>query len=100
MSDVMRLFELAMGCVTALIVVFVIALSMPQSKFREVMKGGILVLVSFIYVICPIDILPEVFFGPFGFVDDLGVAVAGVVKAKQLLKMAKADLQSNSLTKE
>jgi uncharacterized membrane protein YkvA (DUF1232 family) len=98
MSDLIGLLELAMGLVAALIVVFVIALSMPQSKFREVMKGMVLVLVCFIYVLSPIDLLPEVAFGPFGLADDLGVAVAGVVKAKRILQMAKTDSQNNSLS--
>ncbi len=98
MSDLIGLLELAMGLVAALIVVFVVALSMPQSKFREVMKGMILVLVCFVYVFSPVDLVPEVVFGPFGLVDDLGVAVAGVVKAKRILQMAKTDSHNSSLT--
>jgi uncharacterized membrane protein YkvA (DUF1232 family) len=98
MSDLIGLLELAMGLVAALIVVFVIALSMPQSKFREVMKGMVLVLIAFIYVFSPVDLVPEVVFGLFGLVDDLGVAVAGVVKAKRILQMAKTDSQDSSLT--
>ena len=83
MSSITHLLEVAVACATALGVALIVALSMPQSAMRDVVKNAVLTLICIAYVLCPIDPLPEIVLGPVGFVDDLGVAVAGVVTAKR-----------------
>ena len=83
MSHITQLLEIMIACATALGIALIVALSMPQSAMRDVVKNGVLTLICVAYVLCPIDPLPEIVLGPMGFLDDLGVAVAGVVTAKR-----------------
>ncbi|MBX9653773.1 DUF1232 domain-containing protein [bacterium] len=39
-----------------------------------------------VYLVSPIDVLPEALVGPFGLVDDLGALVAGVLSARAAWK--------------
>ncbi len=39
-----------------------------------------------IYVICPIDVLPEAILGPLGFADDFGTLISGIGAAMAALR--------------
>jgi uncharacterized membrane protein YkvA (DUF1232 family) len=70
------------GTVLALAMMWLV--NMPQSPLRDVLVqviGWLFACFCAFYVISPIDILPEAFLGPFGLVDDVGAAVAGVMSA-------------------
>lgn len=47
------------------------------------MKGCVVVLLALAYVASPIDLIPELLFGPFGMADDV---VVGLVGLRALLK--------------
>jgi uncharacterized membrane protein YkvA (DUF1232 family) len=46
---------------------------------RAPLRHRLLLLLSLVYLISPIDLVPELFLGPLGLTDDLAVAV-GVLK--------------------
>lgn len=58
----------------------------PSQKWNVV---GIIAAV--IYIVSPIDLIPEVFFGPFGFADDLIALIIAVKKFLQLLNPPSKD---------
>lgn len=70
-------------------VVCVVALSLPDSRLREFLRpivmAGIAVLCG-IYVISPVDMIPEIALGPFGLIDDAGAAVGGIAAARSALR--------------
>ena len=71
-------------CGTILAGAMMILINMPHSPLRDLLVqivGWLFAVFCAIYVISPIDILPEAFLGPFGLVDDLGAAVVGVSSA-------------------
>ncbi len=71
-------------CGTILAAAMMILINMPHSPLRDLLVqivGWLFAVFCAIYVISPIDILPEAFLGPFGLVDDLGAAVVGVSSA-------------------
>ncbi|MFO0942342.1 MAG: DUF1232 domain-containing protein [Pirellulales bacterium] len=82
MSSFMNLLTTLIVCMTILGIAFMVVLAMPQSKMREVSKNVMLAICCFIYVVSPIDVLPEIALGPFGFLDDLGAAVVGIKAAR------------------
>ena len=82
-------------CGTILAVTFAILLSLPQSKLREVLMpivGWCVAIFCAFYCISPIDCIPEAFFGPFGFVDDIGALVAGISAARSAMNAKKQAL--------
>lgn len=49
--------------------------------FRDPRTGWrprLALIVTVLYVLSPIDLVPEILFGPFGLVDDLGVLLFGL----------------------
>ena len=67
-------------CGTLLIVAFLVLLAMPKSMLRCVLLEILSWLgagLAFLYVICPIDIIPDVI--PIaGWIDDAGAIVGGI----------------------
>lgn len=81
MLELIRTFALIGAGLVALLVVL---LAMPQSKLRDFFMpivGWAFALLCGVYCISPVDLAPEIVLGPFGLVDDLGVAIAGVGSA-------------------
>lgn len=76
-----------------LVGLFMILLSMPQSKFKEFLTpiiGWCFALFCGAYVLSPVDLIPEAVVGPFGLLDDAGVLVAGICAARSAMKASKA----------
>ncbi|MFV0145399.1 YkvA family protein [Empedobacter falsenii] len=46
--------------------------------YKPDMKNIILGLLATLYIISPIDLIPEALFGPFGLVDDFGILLFGM----------------------
>ncbi len=86
MSSIMDLLNTMIMCMTLLVIAFMVVLALPQSKMREVVKNGLLAVGCVIYVLSPIDFIPEIALGPLGAIDDVGAVVVGVVAAKKALK--------------
>jgi uncharacterized membrane protein YkvA (DUF1232 family) len=88
MSDLLRTTAWIVG-VLALLLTLVIGFVMW--RFRLPPRGLIAMGGAAIYLISPIDLVPEAILGPLGLVDDAGVVAAVVlfvyklVKARQIL---------------
>ena len=84
MQSVMGTIQMLMICGTLLGLAFFVLLSMPQSQLRAfllpIVGWGVAIFCG-IYCISPVDIVPEAILGPFGLVDDLGAAAAGLAAA-------------------
>ncbi len=81
MFELLRLMVIA-GCL--IVLTFMVLLSLPQSKLREFLMPFVswaFVALCAAYAISPVDALPEIVFGPFGLVDDLGAVTLGVATA-------------------
>ena len=84
MQSIMGTIQTMMVCGTMLGLAFFVLLSMPQSQLRAfllpIVGWGVAIFCG-IYCISPVDIMPEALLGPFGLVDDLGAAAAGLAAA-------------------
>ena len=85
MLDLLRMF-VVMGFST--LITFLVLLALPQCRLREFMMPFVkiaLVAACGAYVLSPVDVMPELVMGPFGMVDDLGVAVGGFLTLKSAI---------------
>jgi uncharacterized membrane protein YkvA (DUF1232 family) len=93
--DWLRTVLLVIG-VVALLAVLVIGYVMY--RYRLPPRGLIAMGAAAVYLISPIDVVPEAIFGPIGLVDDAGVTAAVVlfvyklVKARRILADGGVDL--------
>lgn len=84
MQDFWSVLQTLMICGTLLGLAFFALLSMPHSKLREFLLpivGWAAAIFCAVYAISPIDVMPEMFLGPLGLIDDVGAVVAGVTAA-------------------
>lgn len=84
MSTLMGLFTMAMFCSTVVLVALIIGLSMPKSPLKDLLvqvAGWGVAVFSAVYVISPIDVIPEAFLGPIGALDDIAAAITGIGSA-------------------
>lgn len=80
-------------CSTIFAIASIVALSLPKSKFREVMRavvGAAGVVLCGLYVVSPVDLFPEAVLGPVGYIDDIGAVIAGYMSLKSAIKAHKA----------
>ena len=88
MSEFFGFLSTFLWCGTILGLAFMVVLAMPQSRMRDVMKKVLLAVACGIYVLSPIDLMPEALLGPFGFIDDIGALAAGIVAARSAVRNA------------
>ena len=84
MSNFFHMIDLLITCGTLLAFGMMVLISLPESKLRDVLiqiVGWVFAIFCGVYCISPVDIIPEALLGPFGLVDDVGAAVAGVTSA-------------------
>jgi len=89
MQSLLQIIQLTLVCGTILVISFVALLAMPQCKLREVLMpivGWCVAIFCAVYAISPVDIVPEAVFGPFGYIEDIGALVTGVVAARSAMK--------------
>ncbi len=94
MTGIFGLIQTMFLCGTAVVVAFVVLLSLPQSKLRAFLLpiiGWCIAILCAIYCISPIDIVPEALLGPFGLVDDVGAVVAGIAAVRSAMKASKEE---------
>lgn len=64
------------GFVAVLLLIFVVLLAVSLFvifKYRVPLRGIAAMAGALVYLVSPVDVLPEVVLGPIGLVDDLGV---------------------------
>jgi uncharacterized membrane protein YkvA (DUF1232 family) len=95
MPDWLRTTLLIVGVLGLLVV---LVLGYVMWRYRIPPRGLIAMGAAAVYLVSPIDVVPEAVLGPLGLVDDAGVAVAVVlfvyklVKAHRILSDAGVDL--------
>ena len=93
MPEFFTFLEIGLACGTLLGLAFIIALSLPQSRFQlfvlEIVYWLGAVFCS-VYCVSPVDLVPEMALGPFGIVDDVGAVVAGVWSCLNAVQTRKA----------
>lgn len=77
-----------MVCMTVFGLAFMVVLAMPQSRMRDVMKKVLFAMACVVYILSPIDFMPEALLGPFGLIDDAGALVAGVASLRSAIHLA------------
>ncbi len=75
-------------CSTIFGLVFVVVLALPQSRMRDVMKKALMAVGCIVYVISPVDLMPEALLGPIGLIDDLGALLVGIASAREALRLS------------
>lgn len=67
----------AIGCI--------LTLSMPKSRSRDVVQSVLIAILSALYVLMPVDIMPAALLGPIGGADDITVLLMAIKKIKERL---------------
>jgi uncharacterized membrane protein YkvA (DUF1232 family) len=92
MSEFFGFLRMGLLCGTLFSLASVVALSLPKSKFRTVLSeflGYGMVVLCGLYVISPVDCIPEAIFGPFGYIDDVGAMCGGYMAFQSAMKARK-----------
>lgn len=87
MGDFFRFLSTCMWCGTFLGLAFMVVLALPQSRMRDVMKKVLFAVGCVIYIISPIDLMPEAILGPFGLLDDGGALIAAILSARSAMRL-------------
>lgn len=93
MESMFQMIQTLIACGAVLFLAFLILLAMPQSKLRSVLMpivGWLVAIFCGFYAISPVDIFPEILFGPFGYVEDIAAVGVGFAAASAAIK-AKED---------
>lgn len=78
-------FKWLMLCGTSIVIAFSVLLAMPKSELRTFLMpivGWTFAIFAGVYCLSPVDVVPEIVAGPFGLIDDVGMAIAGFAAAK------------------
>jgi uncharacterized membrane protein YkvA (DUF1232 family) len=51
-------------------------------------------LVSIVYMLSPVDVVPENVFGPFGLIDDVGVLIVGLIVVGETIRRSVHSVQA------
>ena len=86
MSDLLTLVLVLLGVLTLLGVAVV---GFVMWRYRIPPRGLIAMIGALIYLVSPIDLLPEAMLGPFGLLDDAGAATAAAVFVYKLVTVKK-----------
>ena len=84
-----EMMKLMMLCGTVVVIAFVVLLAMPKSELRMFLMpivGWTFAIFAGVYCLSPVDIIPEIVAGPFGLIDDVGMAIAGIAAAKAAMR--------------
>lgn len=95
MNTFIGLLQLLVVCGTGLTLAIMILASMPSSRFRNVTKQVVHWLIAAfagLYVISPVDLMPEIILGPVGALDDLVALVACILSIRSALLSGKGNV--------
>ena len=103
MSTFFGLISIVAMCGTLLALSMMILVSLPQSPLRTMLIqvfGWVFAAFCALDCLSPVDILPEVLFGPLGLPDDLAAAVAGFISARAAWRAGKDKDASSAQSKK
>ena len=73
-------------CGTLLTIAFLVLLALPQCELRTFLMPIVswaMTVFCALYVVSPVDVVPEAVFGPVGLIDDVLAAVVGYASYKK-----------------
>jgi uncharacterized membrane protein YkvA (DUF1232 family) len=91
MGSAFLFLSVAAICLTIITTAFMYILSLPQSHVFDVCKNVVIAIACLIYIVSPIDLLPEAVFGPLGLCDDLAALVGVVVAGRNAMKSKRTE---------
>jgi uncharacterized membrane protein YkvA (DUF1232 family) len=59
-------------------------------KYRVPLRGVVAAAGAFAYLLSPVDAIPEIIFGPFGYIDDGGVLLTAAYYVSRLIAARRA----------
>ncbi len=86
MSSFFQMIEVLAVCGVVLLLTLMVLVNLPQSPLRALLIqifGWTFAAFCGVYVLSPMDVLPEAVMGPFGIPDDIRAVVAGVISVRQ-----------------
>ena len=67
-----------------------------KKQYKPELMNIVMGVAATLYIISPIDIIPEALFGPFGLIDDLGILMFGMKYFdKEIIKFLAWETQNN-----
>jgi uncharacterized membrane protein YkvA (DUF1232 family) len=96
MTEIFATIRLIAVLVVVLLLGFGVLLALPHSKLKELVQpfvGWAIAALSVAYIASPLDVMPEIFLGPFGLVDDLAALAVGIASAVAAMKAGKGTKQ-------
>lgn len=86
MDDVIQVVLIA---ITVLLGVFLLVVGLLMWRYRIPPRGLVALATAGLYLIIPIDVVPEAILGPLGLVDDAGVVGVAVLFALRIARARK-----------
>jgi uncharacterized membrane protein YkvA (DUF1232 family) len=93
MAGILETLHLLILCGFGLLALLLVLLALPNSRLKEIVMpivAGCFAVFCGIYVLSPIDFIPELVAGPFGLFDDAVAIVGGLMAAKAALSLPKS----------
>lgn len=88
MESFFSLLSVMFVCATIFGIAFVIVLALPDCRMREVVKKALIAVACVVYILSPIDIIPEIVLGPIGLLDDGAALMAAITSAREAYRLA------------
>lgn len=82
MQNFVEVIKLLIIAGSAITIVLLVTLSLPQSRLKDFLAPIVswcFAIFCALYVISPVDLVPEAILGPFGAIDDIGAIIAGIM---------------------
>ena len=73
------------GCISLIVVTFFVIASLPKSWLRDTVLAGLAAVGCAVYIVMPLDVVPEGRLGPVGAIDDLALFGVTIQQVRNLL---------------
>ena len=87
--DMSELLTLILGLLGVLALIGVAVIVFVMWRYRIPPRGLVAMIGALVYMASPVDVLPEVIFGPLGMLDDAGAITAAAVFVYKLATVKK-----------
>jgi uncharacterized membrane protein YkvA (DUF1232 family) len=87
--DMSELMTLVLGLLGVLALIGVAVIVFVMWRYRIPPRGLVAMIGALVYMASPVDVLPEVIFGPLGMLDDAGAITAAAVFVYKLATVKK-----------
>lgn len=103
MDSLFMTIRFIMGAGVFLLLALVALAHLPRSPLRAVLTqlcGWGMAAVCGAYALSPIDVVPEVFLGPFGLIDDIFAVLFGIMSARSAIQASKERAELKAAEKQ